>query len=96
MKILVYLTSLTMLLIDWGQTRYIATHPDQFRENNPLLGRHPSLLTVDVYFTTAIILIAVITWILPKQYRIWWLGGIALLETGLVIHNHSIGIGIFI
>lgn len=42
--------------LDWGQTRYIAQHPDKFYERNPILGRHPSVNAVDTYFavTTSI------------------------------------------
>lgn len=38
-------------LVDWGQTRTIAHHPDQYHEAfNPVLGDHPSRRNVDAWF----------------------------------------------
>lgn len=28
---------------DWAQTRTIVKHPDQYFEQNPLMGKHPSM-----------------------------------------------------
>jgi len=36
--------------LDWGQTRYIAKHPDEFSERNFILGDHPSVGQVNTYF----------------------------------------------
>jgi hypothetical protein len=36
--------------VDWLQTRYIARHPEQWHETNPILGRHPDPVAVDAYF----------------------------------------------
>jgi len=36
--------------VDWGQTRYIAEHPDKFSERNFILGKHPSVGQVNTYF----------------------------------------------
>jgi len=36
--------------LDWGQTRYIAEHPDKFFERNAILGKHPSVGRVNTYF----------------------------------------------
>jgi hypothetical protein len=30
-----------LTIVDWGQTRDIAKHPQQYSEMNPLLGKHP-------------------------------------------------------
>lgn len=46
----------TILTIDWLQTRYIARHPDQFHELNPLIGRHPSIGRVNVHFLSILLL----------------------------------------
>lgn len=45
-----------LLAADWLQTRYIARHPDQFFEHNPLLGRHPSIGRVNTHFLGAFLL----------------------------------------
>lgn len=55
--------------IDWGQTRYIATHPKDMSEVNPILGKHPSVSSVDEYFLTTAILHAGIAYSLPAEWR---------------------------
>lgn len=55
-------------LVDWGQTRYIAKHPDRFREVNPLIGDHPSLGEVNRHFIVSTALMFAAAHYLP-QYR---------------------------
>lgn len=55
-------------IIDWGQTRYIAKHPDQFKELNPLLPDHPSLSQVNKYFIISSLIIGSAAHLLP-EYR---------------------------
>lgn len=86
--------ALTATVIDWGQTRYIAKHPQLFHEKNPILGLHPSVGRVNTYFTGAIVGGAVVAHLLPGQYRKWFLGGVAVLEIGVTAHNRHIGIGV--
>jgi hypothetical protein len=56
-----------LLGVDWGQTRYIAFHPDGWHEFNPLLGHHPSPGTVNSHFAVAIPLYWLTTWALPPE-----------------------------
>jgi len=44
-----------LVVADWGQTRYISQHPDQFEEMNPILGPHPSQRNVDLFFLTQLV-----------------------------------------
>lgn len=44
-----------LVIADWSQTRYIAKHPQEYRETNPLFGTHPSLDKVDLLFAATII-----------------------------------------
>ena len=84
--------STALLIIDWGQTRYIAKNPTRFHELNPILGRHPSIGRVNTYFAGAIIgnyLLA--DWLGPTNRKLY-LGGITALETVVVIRNKGIGI----
>ena len=79
-------------IADWTQTRYIATHPEQYHELNPLLGTHPTLGYVNNYFALGLIGHWAITYMLPAHYRpIWQYGSIAV-EGYFVLHNRSIGI----
>lgn len=78
-------------MVDWGQTRTIAMNPDKWGEQNPLLGDHPSLGSVNAYFITRLILVPVIAHYLP-EYRtailsVWLMAGV-----GYATHNHAIGI----
>ena len=79
-------------LVDWGQTLYIAGNPDEYEENNRILGSHPSRDKVNLYFPIAIGLHTAVAVALPKDYRrVWqliWIG----IETGMIVHNTSIGI----
>ena len=61
-----------LTIIDWGQTRYSSLHPEQYTETNPILGDHPSVTKVDVYFPAAIVGHALISAALPPKYRRWW------------------------
>lgn len=78
-------------IVDWGQTRTIAMNPDIWHENNPLLGKHPSLGQVNNYFISRLILVPVLAHYLP-EYRTAilsiWLG----IGLGYAGHNHSIGL----
>jgi hypothetical protein len=85
---------LTVDFLDWGQTRYIAKHPDKFHEHNLVLGRHPEVQKVDMYFlSTALLHIGIVT-VLPQKYRKYFQGVTIGLSTGCVINNKAKGIGI--
>lgn len=78
---------------DWLQTRYIAQHPEQYKEYNPILGSHPSVTEVDLYMGGWMVLHPIITDILPPEYRKYW-QYITIGEKAFWVgHNYSIGIG---
>jgi hypothetical protein len=79
-------------VVDWLQTRYIATHPQDFYETNPLLGKHPGLGYVNSVFIGAIITAPLVVDLLPSRYRPWlqWPG--LVFEGSLVGRNAAIGI----
>jgi hypothetical protein len=81
-----------LLVIDWGQTRAIATEPDRFRERNPILGEHPSRGEVDRYFALSVAATAGLSYVLPDPYRTWFLTGVVVLEASAVINNHQLGV----
>lgn len=84
--------ALAATVIDWSQSRYIARNPALFEENNPLLGLHPSVGNVNAYFATSIVAGAALAYVLPKDYRKYFLGGVAVLEISAVSRNKHIGI----
>jgi hypothetical protein len=81
-----------LLVVDWGQTRHITREPNRFYEKNPLLGSHPSLGEVDRYFALAILGTAGVAYVLPHQYRQWFLAGVITLELATVASNHRLGL----
>jgi len=58
-------------VIDWGQTRYIAEHPEQFREKGAafFIGKHPSIGTVNNYMIGSAILHLIASNYLPHKWR---------------------------
>ena len=69
--------------IDWGQSYNIVNNPDRYYETNKLLGPHPSKKEVDKFFITSIVGHAVISYVLPKDYRQAW----QLITLGMHIEN---------
>lgn len=85
-------TAVTLLAVDWNQTRTIARNPDRFNEKNAILGNHPGVGKVNGYFAAAIIGTVGVAMALPSEYRKFWLGGITVLEVSVTQHNRSLGI----
>lgn len=81
-----------VLMLDWGQTLYVARHPQQFVENNRLLGEHPSVVRVNTYFLTVLAAGIGATAFVPDQYRTYLLGGALAFEIGVVARNRHVGI----
>jgi hypothetical protein len=79
-------------VVDWLQTRVIAKRPERFSEINPILGKRPSLQSVDIYFTCCIAATLVGAYVLPY----WWAIGagvaVGALEAFITIRNYRIGI----
>jgi len=83
------------IITDWGQTRYIAHHPQEYRESfNPVLGEHPSIGRVDAWFVGALVVNNGVMIALPKKYRPYYAGAVTAVETHFVISNNHIGIKI--
>ncbi len=85
-------TSNALLVADWAQTRYIAAHPDQYRELNPTIGEHPSTGTVNTHFVTALAINNAVFYALNEEHSRWWSMAIIGLEGTMVAHNAAIGI----
>ena len=80
-------------LVDWGQTRYIATHPHEFREANPVLSNHPSLAEVNRHFIVGTALMFGAAHYMP-QYRTQILQVWFVIGVGANLHNAAIGVRI--
>ena len=93
--------SITLGVADWLQTRYISKHPDEYREMNKVLGDHPSLDEVDLYFGSVIVAHTLLSMALPPEAEVFdykinprricqsiWIG----VEGVTVVRNIAIGI----
>lgn len=80
-------------LADYAQTHYIARHPDAFRENNPLLGAHPSVGQVNTYFAITLAGHYIIADQLSPKWRARWQYAWIAAEALQVVRNRSIGVG---
>jgi hypothetical protein len=81
------------IVSDWGQTRYIASHPQVYwEEDNPFLGKHPSMGQVNAWFIGSLAVNNGIMVVLPKKYRPYYAGAVTAYEAHLVIRNNSIGV----
>lgn len=77
---------------DWGQTLYIAKHPNEYWEVNPLLGEHPSVRRVNTYMATSAIVHTAIAYTLPPVWRRRWQAVTVGIKAGVVGYNYSIGL----
>lgn len=86
--------ALGALALDWGQTRYIATHPERFHEHAAarVIGEHPSLGRVNSYFLVRMLGTVAIAEALPSPWRTAFLGGTVAIELRAVRRNASLGI----
>lgn len=64
----------------------------QYREENPFLGRHPSRGDVDRYFAIAALGTVALSAVLPTRYRRYFLTGVIVVESLVVLRNHHLGI----
>lgn len=79
-------------LLDWGTTLDITRKPERYYEINPILGRHPSRDTVNLYMFGGALLHLGVTHILPPKYRPYF-QGITIGMSGIcVLNNLSIGL----
>lgn len=85
--------SSALIALDWGQTRYISTHPDKFYEQNSFIGRHPTLARVDTYFASYMLINTAMMFILPDSWQPYWFGGMTMYQGYNTINNTSKGIG---
>ena len=77
---------------DWLQTRYIATHPERFSETNPILGEHPSVGTVNLFFAATTGLHYLISRKLHPEQRKWFQLVSIGVSGGAVARNYHLGV----
>jgi len=55
-----------LFLVDWRQTQHIVKNPGHYKEQNIILGEHPSMRRLNIYWAT---LIPLHTWVMTKLDR---------------------------
>ena len=83
-------TYLTAHVIDWGQTRSMVINGG-YGDNNPILGKHPSMAKVNTYFLVVPIIGYYALDAFPKN-RTGILGFLNAVEILQVAHNYRIGV----
>jgi hypothetical protein len=95
--------ALTALTADYLQTRYIASHGDEYRETNFILGEHPSKGQVNAYFAGLAAFNVGTSIILPSKIvigndivlkpRLMWQTSTFLGHGYAVMSNYNLGVG---
>lgn len=78
--------------VDFAQTQQLAHHPERWKENNPLLGPHPSPVRARNAMLAEIALGALVLHFAPEPWRHRTLIAFTALELGCVGRNFSIGL----
>jgi hypothetical protein len=91
---LIYLIAAYAVLhvLDWGQTRTIALNPGKWSELNPILGPHPTLARVNIYFTLALVAFVALALLVPVDWGTGFALGCVIVEAFMVVRNHILGL----
>lgn len=81
-----------LLVIDWAQTRFIAKHPELFSEINIVLGKHPSIEAVNLYFVFCIVGIVILGHGLSEMAAMVGGGMLIALEVFITVRNYKLGV----
>jgi hypothetical protein len=84
----------TLNIIDWGQTRFIAKHPDQFFEHDyyGLIGSNPTTGRIDAYMAESAMIHFVVSYNLPSSWRSVFQYVTIGCKLNTDIRNSSVGI----
>ena len=81
-----------LLMTDWMQTRFISKHPELFSEINIILGVHPSLNAVNLYFSICIVATVIFSKLSPETLAIVVCSALIILEGFVTIRNYKNGV----
>jgi len=87
---------LTTHLADWGQTLDIASKCSSgaYYETNPVMGKCPSVQTVNAYFVATALLHYGAAHMLKPKYRRMFQAGTIGMELSYIANNASIGLNV--
>ena len=72
--------------------RTVAENPDKWHEQNAILGLHPTINKVNVYFAASAVISAMILNFAPPKIQRYFLNGASIVELGAVGNNVTLGI----
>lgn len=82
-----------LVAADWSQTRYIARHPNLYREDSAwFIGPHPTVGQVDAYFVGTLAINFAVVDLLPEKWRTVYQGFFMVHRAQFVLSNHAVGI----
>ena len=86
------LSWISLHLVDWGQTLQIAKNPNRFHERNPILGRHPSIRSVNRFMIIGLVTHVSASFVLPHDIRNFWQVTSIVVAGIIVTNNFKIGL----
>lgn len=89
---IMFVVLLVLLLADYLQTVYIASHSDKWKELNPILGEHPPTRKVSIYFGLVFAAMLVLAIALKEHYWEIVIGIGIITESIVVTRNYMLGI----
>lgn len=81
-----------LFLVDWSQTRFIAKNPALFYETNFILGKHPTVRKVNIYFGGWVAAVVVLAFSLPEPYALAAGALATALEAFITVRNQKRGV----
>lgn len=84
--------ALSLMTMDYAQTRTIADNPQKYEERNPILGKHPSIGRVNTYFLASEASFLALHYTLPEKYGKYHAYFVIGMEGYCVTNNLRIGV----
>jgi len=91
---------LSLMTVDWLQTKEAMRQYPRYKEGNPILGEHPSQDSIDCYFLCTVVLKTLLAHFLPngptsdREYRQLWHGFNIFMSAYAVGGNYTVGVRI--
>lgn len=85
-----FLLTIALLVVDYGQTRDIENHPG-FSETNAILGLHPNGREIRVYFLVWVIIMGLVLF-LPENLDQLVYAAVIAIEARTTWNNRKIGL----
>ena len=78
--------------VDYGQSRMIVKNPSLYHEHSMVLPEHPTMGQMNMWLAGSLLFHNGVMLALPKEYRVYYAGGVVAAEGVTIQRNHSIGL----